>query len=134
MNRIDETHDRARTSWVESARSHPVFPLQNLPFGAFRPRAEGARGGVAIGDEILDLKRAVEAGLFSGVAEDAARAASGPTLNALMALGTPARVELRKRISALLADGTAESAALRKQAGKLLHRASDCVMQVPAAI
>ena len=83
---LDETHDRMRQSWVASAKSHPVFPLQSLPLGVFSPPGEGPRGGVAIGDEIFDLKRGLEAGLFSGAAEEAARAASGATLNALMKL------------------------------------------------
>ena len=36
---IDETHDRARRSWVDSANGHPEFPLQNLPLGVFSPAA-----------------------------------------------------------------------------------------------
>jgi len=99
-NQIDETHDIKRQSWVASANGHASFPIQNLPFGVFSPPNEDARGGVAIGDEIFDLKRALEAGLFTGTAEQAARAASGATLNAFMALGRDARVELRKRLSA----------------------------------
>ncbi|HVW38559.1 MAG TPA: hypothetical protein VHB99_14690 [Pirellulales bacterium] len=36
------------------ANSH--FPIQNLPYGVFRPRAGGApRVGVAVGEMILDL-------------------------------------------------------------------------------
>ena len=35
MTKIDETHDPARTSWVESANGHPEFPIQNLPLGVF---------------------------------------------------------------------------------------------------
>src|SRR3954447_19948680 len=90
---IDETHDRARRSWVDSANGHPEFPLQNLPFGIFSPRSGGAdesppdkspRGGVAIGDMILDLRAALGAGLFSGEAQRAANAASESTLNSLM--------------------------------------------------
>ena len=131
---LDETHDASRQSWVESAKSHPEFPLQNLPFGVFRPPAEGARGGVAIGDEIFDLKRGVEAGLFSGDAEYAARVASGPTLNALMALGKAHRVALRKRLHELLAEGDAASVQAQKVGGKLLHKAAECKMQLPVAI
>ncbi len=56
---LDETHDAHLTSWVASANTpdHP-FPLQNLPFGRFRLRGrdEPWRIGVAIGDEILDLR------------------------------------------------------------------------------
>ena len=103
---IDETNDRARRSWVDSANGHPEFPLQNLPFGVFSPRGGGSdespRGGVAIGDMILDLRAALGAGLFSGEAERAAEAASGGTLNPLMALGPEPRRALRRQIFALL--------------------------------
>src|SRR5579872_1213701 len=88
----DETHDSARRSWVASANGHPEFPLQNLPFGVFSPPGRAVpdakpRGGVAIGDMIFDLRLAHDAGLFTGDATRAAKAASGPTLNPLMALG-----------------------------------------------
>ena len=37
MNLLDETHDCALTSWVESANDPATdFPIQNLPFGRFR--------------------------------------------------------------------------------------------------
>ncbi len=39
---LDETHDPARRSWVESAnRPDCNFPIQNLPFGVFQE--EGPR-------------------------------------------------------------------------------------------
>ena len=47
-------------SWVESAND-PVsdFPIQNLPFGRFRLEAHDQwRIGVAIGDQVLDLRAA----------------------------------------------------------------------------
>ena len=47
-------------SWVESANDPASdFPIQNLPFGRFR-RAEDSdwRIGVAIGDQVLDLRAA----------------------------------------------------------------------------
>ena len=74
---IDETHDRARQSWIASANGHAEFPLQNLPFGVFSPPGRNApdaapRGGIAIGDMIFDLRAARSAGLFSGEAEAAA--------------------------------------------------------------
>jgi fumarylacetoacetase len=133
MLEIDETHDTSRQAWVASALSHPVFPLQNLPFGVFSTAAEDARGGVAIGDEIFDLKRALEADLFTGPARDAAAAAAGPTLNPFMALGKGPRAALRKRLFALLAEGD-QAAPARALSATLLHRAEACTMHVPAAI
>ena len=58
MVELDETHDPARKSWVASANAPDCdFPIQNLPYGVFRPRGDGAEPmvGVAIGDQILDI-------------------------------------------------------------------------------
>src|SRR6266581_1693927 len=99
---IDDTHSPGRRSWVASANQHAEFPIQNLPLGVFTSPDGAARGGVAIGDEILDLAAALELGLLDGVAAKAAQAASGATLNPLFALGREARVALRRRVSDLL--------------------------------
>ena len=57
---IDQTHDPALQSWVESANEPATdFPVQNLPFGRFRRRHDlDWCIGVAIGDQVLDLSRA----------------------------------------------------------------------------
>ncbi len=136
---IDETHDGARQSWVASANGHAEFPLQNLPFGIFSPPGCTApdarpRGGMAIGDMILDLRAALDAGLFSGLAATAAEAAAGASLNPLMALGAGARQALRRQAFALLAadgDGRRKAEPL---AERLLHRASECWLHLPATI
>src|SRR5213078_1665569 len=104
----DETHDAARQSWVASANGHSEFPLQNLPFGIFSPPGATApdarpRGGIAIGDAIFDLRAALAAGLLSAEAAAAAEAASGGSLNPLMALGAGPRRALRRQVFALLA-------------------------------
>ena len=63
---INETHDAAVKSWVESAnRADGDFPVQNLPLGVCRRRgsSESPRVGVAIGDFVLDIAGAHRAGL-----------------------------------------------------------------------
>ena len=128
---LDATHEPKLRSWVTSANGHADFPIQNLPLGLFTPAASGApRGGVAIGDKILDLAAAHGAGLFAGDAGTAAEAASGATLNGFMALPKAARAALRTRLSALLAEGAAE----RKILETMLHDASACTLHVPAAV
>src|SRR5271169_5812697 len=134
MTGIDETHDAKRESWVASARGHSEFPIQNLPFGAFSPPGGAPRGGVAIGDMIFDLHAGLEAELFSGEAEKAAEAATGPALNPLMALGPAPRVALRHRISELLAAHTGETAKVQGIGARLLHPAAQCTLHLPAAI
>src|SRR5207248_9338285 len=135
----DETHDKARQSWVASANSHGEFPLQNLPFGVFSPPGRTApnaapRGGIAIGEMIFDLRAALDAGLLSGEAAAAAQAAAGPTLNPLMALGAGPRRALRQQVFALLADDGAGRTKAEPLADRILHRASDCWLHLPAAI
>ena len=90
---LNATHNPELKSWVTSANQPGCdFPIQNLPFGVFRRAGstEAFRGGVAIGDQILDLSAAHALGAFSGDASDAAHACSAPTLNAFMALGPKA--------------------------------------------
>ncbi len=131
---IDATHDPARASWVASANGHQAFPIQNLPLGVFSPPGGVPRGGVAIGDAILDLQAAAAAGLFAGPAREAAEAASGPTLNPLLALGAGPRAALRRRLSDLLDAAGAERARIEPLASRLLHAAADCTLHLPAAI
>lgn len=105
---IDHTHDVDLASWVESADGHPDFPIQNLPFGVFDPNATAdrtdPRGGIRIGDLILDLRALSRSGLLTGPAYLAASAAS-VSLNGLFALGPGPRKDLRQRVSGLLARG-----------------------------
>jgi fumarylacetoacetase len=109
--RLDATHAPSLRSWVAAANAPGTdFPIQNLPFGVFQAAGGPARGGVAIGDRILDLGAALAAGLFEGPAAEAAHAGSGASLNPLLALGRPAATALRHRLSAILAEGSADRA------------------------
>ena len=104
---LDETHDPTVQSWVSGTDAvGGDFPIQNLPFGVVRPAGSEApfRGAVAIGDQVLDLGRC--AGLLEGRAAAAAEAASGSTLNALMALPPDYWTALRQGLFALLRQGS----------------------------
>ncbi|MEC7129058.1 MAG: fumarylacetoacetate hydrolase family protein, partial [Planctomycetota bacterium] len=119
---LDHTHDPDLISWVESARDHADFPVQNLPFGVM-DFGEGPRPVVAIGEEAFDLKVATQRGLL-GECGELACAAAAPNLNALANLRADVRRELRRRISALLTgsdpslhdDSQARTEVLRPQA------------------
>jgi fumarylacetoacetase len=90
--KCDETHDPQLKSWVESANEPGCdFPIQNLPFGIFKRKdhLEKPRGGVAIGDQILDLA-------VLGIR-------TGPSLNGIAGMGRAAWKKLRKQISRGLA-------------------------------
>ena len=131
---FDTTTDPSLRSFVEvSAASH--FPIQNLPYGVFRPRDGGApRVGVAIGDRVLDLSVLEEKALFKRPEIHDQRPFSAPSLNGFMAMGRPVWRAVRQRISHLLHANTStlrDDAALRAQA---LHRMEDVEMLLPAQI
>ena len=109
LSDLNETHDPALKSWVPSANDPAGdFPIQNLPFGVFRRRGQNDafRVGVAIGDQILDVGLAQNAGAFSGPAARAAAACMAPTLNPFMAMGRVAWSALRTGLSLILRDGS----------------------------
>lgn len=116
MTLINETHNPALKSWVASANVAGCdFPIQNLPFAVFRRKgsSEAFRGGVAIGDQILDLAAVAKAGVLKGQAAAAVQAGAQDKLNALMAMGTAAWSALRLALSRALREGAGEQAALQ---------------------
>jgi fumarylacetoacetase len=108
----DHTHDPALRSWVESANDAGAdFPVQNLPLGTFRrvKTDETPRVGVAIGDQVLDLRlAATQCPWGHGVHDLLAPLAAGD-LNAFMALGPRARRTLREALSYALRDGSEQA-------------------------
>lgn len=130
---LNATHDPQLKSWVESANvAGADFPIQNLPHGVFRRKgsSEAMRGGVAIGDQILDVGAALASGVFAEPVQAAARAASASTLNGLMAMGPAAWTALRAELSRVLKQGASESTRLRN----CLVPQSEAEHAVPAQI
>ena len=116
MTLLNDTHNPALKSWLASANSAGCdFPIQNLPFAVFRRKGstEAFRGGVAIGDQIVDLAALAKSGVLTGEAAAAAQAGAQDKLNALMALGTPAWSALRLALSRALREESAAQAALQ---------------------
>jgi fumarylacetoacetase len=87
---LDETHDPARRSFVESAnRDETDFPIQSLPLGVFSTGSEPTpRIGVAIGDSVFDLKKASRAN--ERLAASMRNVLQETFLNSLFALGVAA--------------------------------------------
>ena len=102
---LDETHDPRLRSWVASANAPATdFPIQNLPFGAFRRHNsdDALHVGVAIGDQILDFARCRDRQLFEGLPRPLRDALDAPVLNPLMELGPAAMSQLRARLMGIL--------------------------------
>src|SRR6266516_1506416 len=123
----------ALRSFIEIAKdSH--FPLENLPFGVFKPRDKPARIGVALGEYVVDLSALERCGLFKDLPPETSAAMSRDWLNEFLALGRPAWRKVRELLQKLL---SAEAPTLRedeKLRERVLHRQSDVVMQLPVKI
>jgi len=107
--RLDDTHDPALKSWVESANAPDAdFPLQNLPFGRVRKRGsnEPWRIGVAIGEQVLDLKLALSQCPWPRDVEPLLQALAAGDLRELMQRGGVARRQVRAALSRALREGS----------------------------
>lgn len=118
MSMINETHDPLLRSWVASANSPDGdFPLQNMPSGRFRHSAgEPWRIGVAIGDQVLDLRA-------TGLVDhgDMAR---------LLALPPTERSALRLALSRGLREGSADQTAW----SRCLHAQASVELGLPCEV
>ncbi|MGY8870800.1 MAG: fumarylacetoacetase [Pseudomonadales bacterium] len=131
VNKLNETHGLILKSWVDSAnQTNSDFPIQNLPFAIFRRAgsSEAFRGGVAIGDQVVDLAAVAENALFSGEAAAAAKACSQPTLNSFMGMGAAYASALRLALSRGLREGA------DKALQSCLIAQSDVEFDLPATI
>lgn len=110
------------------------FPLENLPYGVFRPAQGNARVGVAIGALVLDLSVLEEQGTFRTPELSKSAVFAQDSLNSFLSLGRPAWRRAREIIQHLLA---AETPELRDNAGlrdHAFHQQRDVTMHLPAHI
>ncbi len=133
---MNHTHDPSLRSWVESANDPRTdFPIQNLPFGVFRRRESDPWSvGVAIGDEIIDLRA-----LGGGAMEGTDRSVFGDwtaddTLGGLFDLGLQGWRGVRQALSDLLRADTPLGRTASEARAKLLVPQASVVMRVPVHI
>ncbi|WP_043160807.1 fumarylacetoacetase [Bradyrhizobium sp. Ai1a-2] len=133
VDEVDETHDPARRSFVESANDPDTeFPIQNLPLGIFSTSRDPVpRIGVAIGDQIFDLKRArslelLPSSLPSFVFEQT-------TLNALFGQGRSTLRRLRRCVADLL-DRETSADITKRRAADLFAPIDQCTMYRPTDV
>jgi fumarylacetoacetase len=121
-------------SFVEYAPdSH--FPIQNLPYGVFRPPgAEVPRVGVAIGERILDLSVLEREVLLHVPGSGGETIFDRPSLNAFMRLGRETWLAVRGQLMRLLSRDEPtlrDDAALRREA---LLPMAECELLLPVEI
>jgi fumarylacetoacetase len=111
---MTDPNDPSLRSFIDVDPTSP-FPIQNLPFGVFRPYSVlGSRVGVAIGDWILDLTTLSFEGLLNLETLPANYFACQADLGDFMTRGQGAWREVRRRVSELLRHDNPE---LRDKAG-----------------
>ena len=88
-------------TWVDVADGSG-FPIENLPYGSFSTDGSRARIGVAIGEDILDLRGVATSDLLP---DELASLVTGSDLSAVLAAPATARASLRSAIRELLEDG-----------------------------
>jgi fumarylacetoacetase len=101
---MSSSNARRRASWIDGANAPECqFPIQNLPYGIFRPGEEAPRCGVAIGDFILDLQALESEGVLPIGAGGPVFAE--PALNKFMSRGKEVWATARARLTELLGHG-----------------------------
>lgn len=115
---LNATHDPQLRSWVASANEAGTdFPIQNLPFGTYSQGPQGTHKiGVAIGDQVLDLRA-------TGLIDTG-------DMNELMAQSPAAMSALRAAISQGLVEGSAKQA----EWARFLSRQDAVTMHLPCRI
>jgi fumarylacetoacetase len=127
-----KANNPALKSWVE-VPADSDFPIQNLPFGVFKKEGGSPRVGVAIGNQVLDLKALHSLGYLNRLQftlEDFAT----DLLNPMMRHGKQGTRELRNRISDLLNIENDEIQKNHHHAEQVLHAQTEVEMLLPMHI
>lgn len=125
-------NDPKLSSWVEVDQDSD-FPIQNLPFGIFSKDNTSPRVGVAIGNQILDLKSLFEFGYLDSLGFSI-QDFDNNYLNQLMLHGKQATRSLRNRISNLLDCKNGELKENASHVSSVLHAQKECTMHLPVKI
>jgi fumarylacetoacetase len=129
----DATHDPGLKSWVESANVEDCpTPIQNLPYARVRRRGsdESWRIGVAIGEQILDLKLARQQCPWATEVEALLEPLAEGDLDRFMGFGRAAWKAVRAAISAALAEDSVQGPFLEF----CLVRSNDVEFTLPCRI
>lgn len=114
--------------WL-SVPANSDFSMHNLPFGVFQPKTGGQpRAGMAIGDQIVDLAAAADAGLF-GKRRFFRKIFEQNTLNDFIALGKPVTNRVRRKVREWL-----EMPQKPENASQILHDRSSATMLMPIRV
>ncbi|MGD1842464.1 MAG: fumarylacetoacetase [Thermonemataceae bacterium] len=124
----------ALQSWIEVS-SQSDFPIQNLPFGIFQPKAaDYGRVGVRIGDHVIDLSMLVELGYFDALNLEDPTVFHAGALNDFIALGRPVWRAVRASVSKLLQHDQPLLRDNEEDKKQVIYPISEVVMHLPVIV
>ncbi|HKZ42685.1 MAG TPA: hypothetical protein VJ044_17100, partial [Candidatus Hodarchaeales archaeon] len=128
-----ENSSRGKSFVQYDENSH--FPIENLPYGVFRTKANSlGRVGIAIGEEVLDLSVLEEEGLFTDILPSGRSFFNKSSLNDFMKTGKGVWQRLRKSIGSLLSINEPELRDNDRLRGKAFVHQQNVIMLLPAEI
>lgn len=135
MNALDFTHDPGKTSWVESANGHLDFPIQNLPLGRFAAGDGRPRVGVAIGEQIVDLRSLRAMGLLSlpGALDQELEVLLVSASDAV-GVSAAARLALRHQLFQVLDGQGPQGEVARRRQSDFLRASAQCTLLLPSQV
>lgn len=127
-----KANDPNVSSWVEVPENSD-FPIQNLPFGIFKTGKDNPRVGVAIGEQVLDLKALHVLGYLENLPFEASDF-NTHTLNRIIERGKKATRELRNRVHKLLRSDVPDLRNREHHVKQSLFQMSDVDMLMPVDV
>lgn len=127
-----QANDPQLRSWVDVPLDSD-FPIQNLPLGIFKKEKERARVGVAIGNQVLDLKALHVLGYLENLPFELTDF-DCDVLNPIINRGKKATRELRNRLSKLLRSDVPDLRDKDHHVRQALHAMSEVAMLMPVHV
>lgn len=115
-------------TWIQIPENSD-FSIHNIPFGIFYTKSTGSRVGIAIGQQILDLVKAYELGIFKNFSFPLS-VFKNTYLNNFIALGKATTTKVRTHIQAELCH---PNSVLRNNSNAFFHQ-HEVQMRLPVCI
>jgi fumarylacetoacetase len=119
-------------SWI-TVEPNSDFPIQNLPFGIFKTSSKKPRVGIAIGDQIVDLKALFDLGYLHGLNFKGDELES-EFLNGVMSHGKLECKKLRHRVFDLLEEGNDNLKNNEEHRSQVIVPQSEATMLLPIKV
>lgn len=120
-------------TWI-TVPENSDFPIQNIPFGIFKPAGRQPRPATRVGNTIIDLSALTDLGYFDDLEIENHGVFYAPVLNDFMELGAPIWSSVRQRLSTLFNVNNNELQNNNKAKESCLHKIEDIEMMMPVEV